>query len=457
MIDTTFAPAVFKKNQEAILADWFTFLKLPTVGTDPKRLADCARAAAWLKKYLKPLGFTVELITPETGLPVPIVLAERLSTSATTVLFYGHYDVQPEDPIEAWQTPPFEPTLINGRVFARGAQDNKGQVFGFLQAVKALIEADVPLPNLRIVIEGQEESGSGGLTELAPSLRKRLHANVLMVSDTSCGPDKQPAIIAGLRGVQHFTLTVTGPSYDLHSGVHGGVAPNPAMGMARLLASLHTPDGAIAVNGFCDRVHPPTQEELDLARNAAQSAEAYTAEIGCPPVGGNQALDPVMRGSFEPTIEINGLHSGYGGPGSKTVIPSIAIAKLSMRLVPDQHPAEVFGAVCKHLQEHCPRGLTLKISEACHGAPGFRLPLNSPLFRLAADVLKRMDPRGALFRWEGASIPIVALLQHVSGAAPLLVGFGREEDKIHCPNESFGLDQFEHVMVWSSLMLSELA
>lgn len=457
MTDTAFATDCFGKNRQAILDDWFALLRLPTVGTDPKRLGDCARAAAWLKKFLRPLGFDVDILTPESGQPVPVLFAERAGTGASTVLFYGHYDVQPEDPLDGWLTPPFEPTLVNGRVYARGAQDNKGQVFGFLQGLKALIEAGAPLPTVKLVLEGQEESGSAALTALAPRLRQRLRADVLMVSDTSCGPAKQPAIIAGLRGVQHFTVTLKGPAYDLHSGVHGGVAPNPAQGLARLLASLHHADGSITVAGFRDRVRPPTAEELDLARQAAQSPESYEAEIGCPPAGGAQALDAVVRGSFEPTIEINGIHSGYGGPGSKTVIPCTALAKISMRLVPDQRPDETLAAVQKHLAEHCPRGMTVTVSEACPGAPGFRLPLHSPLFRLAADVLRQMDARGALYRWEGASIPIVALLQQVSGAAPLLVGFGREEDKIHCPNESFGLDQFVSVMTWSSLMLSSLA
>lgn len=458
MIDTAFAPTYFERHRDRLLDDWFALLRLPTVGADPKRLGDCARAAAWLKNYLRPLGFEVEILTPAAGLPVPVLVAERPSAdSGMTVLFYGHYDVQPEDPLEGWRTPPYEPTLLDGRVYARGAQDNKGQVMGFLAGVKALVEAGERLPTLKIVLEGQEENGSYALADLAPALQARLRADVLMVSDTSCGPDKQPSIVAGLRGVQHFTVALSGPAHDLHSGVHGGVAPNPAQGLARLIASLHRDDGAVAVEGFRDRVRPPSAEELAFARQAALTDEQYAAEVGCPPAGGERTLDAVARGSFEPTIEVNGLHSGYGGPGSKTVIPCGAFAKLSMRLVPDQRPADTLAAVQKHLTDRCPPGMALSFSEPCVGAPGFRLPLNSPVFRLAADVLKQMDPRGALFRWEGASIPIVAQLQHLSGAAPLLVGFGREEDKIHCPNESFGIDQFVAVMTWSTLMLKALA
>jgi len=458
MIDAAFASAYFAKNRQAVLDDWFAFLRFPTIGADTKRLGDCARATAWLKNFLKPLGFEVEILTPGSGIPVPVLTAERPGESeAMTVLFYGHYDVQPEDPLSGWQTPPFEPTLIGDRVYARGAQDNKGQVLGFLEGVKALVEAGERLPTIKLVIEGQEESGSFAINDLAAILRPRLQAHVMMVSDTSCGPENRPSIVAGLRGVQHFTATLSGPAYDLHSGVHGGVAPNPAQGLARLLATLHNEDGSIAVAGFCDRVRAPSAEELAIARQGAVSDARYAQEIGCPPAGGNRALDAITRGSFEPTIEINGIHSGYGGPGSKTVIPCSAFAKISMRLVPDQHPEETFAAVQKHLAERCPPGMKLTFSENCPGAPGFRLPLNSPIFRLAADVLHEMDTRGALFRWEGASIPVVTLLQHLSGAAPLLVGFGREEDKIHCPNESFGLDQFTRVMTWSTLMLKALA
>ena len=459
MIDTVFAQTYFDAHRAAVLDDWFALLRLPTVGADPKRLGDCARAAAWLTGFLKPRGFDVEIFAPASaGTPVPVLYAERLAPGGgTSVLFYGHYDVQPEDPLGEWKTPPFEPTLADNRVYARGAQDNKGQVMGFLEGLKALIDSGARLPSVKIVLEGQEENGSYVLADLAPFLRQRLRADVLMVCDTSCGPDNQPSIVAGLRGVQHCTVTLSGPGHDLHSGVHGGVAPNPAQGLARLLASLHRDDGAIAVEGFCDRVHPPSEEERAHARQAALTDEQYEREVGCPPAGGAQALDAVARGSFEPTIEVNGVHGGYGGPGSKTVIPCSAFAKLSMRLVPNQRPEDTMAAVQKHLADRCPRGMRLAFTETCVGAPGFRLALNSPVFRLASHVLQQMDARGPLFRWEGASIPIVAQLQHLSGAAPLLVGFGREEDKIHCPNESFGIDQFVRVMTWSTLMLDALA
>ena len=459
MIDATFAPAYFEAHKQRILDDYFTLVGFPTVGANPRHLGDCSKAVAWLMQFLKPLGFRTEALTPKLndGLPVPLLFAERPGAAgAPTVLFYGHYDVQPEDPVDQWKTPPFTPTLIDGRVYARGAQDDKGQFFSFLSGMKALIEAGEELPTIKILLEGEEENGSYVIAKLLPELAPRIQAYILLVADTSAAPDDRPAIIAGMRGVQHFTVTLTGARQDLHSGVHGGLAPNPAQGMAHLLASLHRADGSIAVEHFRDGIIPPSEEELAFARESAESPEQYQRETGCPPEGGAEGVDMTMRNCFEPTIEINGVHSGYGGPGSKTVIAASAIAKISARLVPGQSPARVFEAMERHLKAHCPRGMKLTLSEVFEGLPGFRLPVRSPIFRLAADVLKEVDPRGAVFRWEGASIPVVSQLTQVTGAAPLLVGFGRESDMIHSPNESFGLDQFVRGMTWASLILPAL-
>jgi acetylornithine deacetylase/succinyl-diaminopimelate desuccinylase-like protein len=456
MTAATIARTYLTTHHERILKDWFGLLEIPSVGTDPLRAADCARGAAWLRRHLKRLGFDTEVMAP-AGAP-PIVLAERLGRpGAPEVLFYGHYDVQPEDPLTDWRTPPFTPTLVDGRVYARGAQDNKGQLFAFLQGVASLLDAGTPIPTLRIVLEGQEECGSIALTEQADAWRARLQGNVLMVCDTGVHPSGRPAIVAGLRGIQSLTLTLQGPSHDLHSGSHGGLAPNPAQGLATLLASLHDARGRIAVEGFADHLCPPSPDELARAEAEPFDAEAYRLETGVAPEGGEQGVSPDRRVSFEPTIEINGIHAGYGGAGTKTVIPSTAMAKLSMRLCPDQSPRHALRALQTHLEAHCPRGLTLALSEVHVGTGGFRLPLHSPIFRLATDVLTGLDARGPVFRWEGASIPVVATLRHVSGAAPLLVGFGREQDRIHCANESFGLDQFEQVMVYAAGMLAALA
>ena len=449
-----------EEQRETILKEYFELLRFPTIGAEPMRLKDCVDCAMWLKKWLVPQGFTVELMqAPKMLGTPPILLAERKGTEgAPTVLFYGHYDVQPPDPLEAWETPPFEPTLKdNQRVYCRGAQDDKGQFFSFLCGMRNfLARAPQAVPTIKIVLEGQEESGSTALAALAPTSKDRLRADVLLVCDTSAAADLRPAIVAGLRGVSHFTVRLEAANYDLHSGEHGGIAPNPAQGMAELVASLHNPDGSIAVRGFCDHVVPPTDEERAAAESAAVSPEEYEKTTGVAPVGGEAGLTLTERNSFRPTIEVNGIHTGYGGPGSKTVIPAGALAKLSMRLVPDQNPDDVMAAVSRHLRQHTPRGMKLFIEGLTGEAAGFRLPLASPVFRLAASVLEEIDPRGAVYQWDGASIPVVSTLKTCSGAAPLLVGFGQPEDRIHSPNESYGLNQFARAMAWAEKILAAL-
>ena len=471
--------STFDEQREAILKEYFELLRFPTVGAEPTRLKDCVDCAMWLKKWLAPQGFAVELMqAPKMLGTPPILFAERKGTEgAPTVLFYGHYDVQPPDPLDAWETPPFEPTLKdNQRVYCRGSQDDKGQFFAFLCGMRNYIRGRLEtrderregederhetrgaqVPTIKIVLEGQEESGSTALTALAPTIKDRLRADVLLVCDTGAAAELRPAIMAGLRGVSHFTVRLEAASYDLHSGEHGGIAPNPAQGMAELIASLHNPDGSIAVRGFCDHVVPPTDEERAAAESAAVSPEEYEKITGVPPVGGEQGLSLTERNSFRPTIEVNGIHTGYGGPGSKTVIPAGALAKISMRLVPDQNPDEVMAALERHLKQHTPRGMKLFIEDLTGGAAGFRLPLASPVFRLAASVLEELDPRGAVFQWDGASIPVVSTLKTCSGAAPLLVGFGQPEDHMHSPNESYGLNQFARAMAWAEKILVALA
>ena len=452
--------SAFDEQRETILKEYFELLRFPTIGADPMRLKDCVDCAMWLKKWLVPQGFAVELMqAPKMLGTPPILLAERKGTEgAPTILFYGHYDVQPPDPLDAWETPPFEPTLKdNQRVYCRGAQDDKGQFFSFLCGMRNfLARAPQAVPTIKIVLEGQEESGSTALAALAPTIKDRLRADVLLVCDTSAAAEMRPAIVAGLRGVSHFTVRLEAANYDLHSGEHGGIAPNPAQGMAELVASLHNPDGSIAVRGFCDNVVPPTEEERAAAESAAVSPEEYEKITGVAPVGGEAGLTLTERNSFRPTIEVNGIHSGYGGPGSKTVIPASALAKISMRLVPDQNPGEVMAVVERHLKQHTPRGMKLFIEDLTGEAAGFRLPLASPVFRLAASVLEEIDPRGAVYQWDGASIPVVSTLKTCSGAAPLLVGFGQPEDRIHSPNESYGLNQFARAMAWAEKILAAL-
>lgn len=447
--------------EDKVLSEYFELLRYESVGADPSHLRDCVSCASWLRKWLGALGFSAELVYPKQepggALPPPVVFAERKGgEAAATVLVYGHYDVQPADPVSEWDTPPFEPTLKDGRVYCRGANDDKGQTFALLCGMRDYLAAEGPKLNIKIVLDGQEESGSGALMALAPEMRRRLAADVLLVCDTSAAPSMRPAIVAGLRGVAHFTLRLTGPNRDLHSGEYGGIAPNPAQGMAELLTSLHHPDGSIAVAGFRDGIEPPTHEETSAAEAGTPSEEECAADIGCETAGGQMGKTIAQRVSFEPTIEVNGIHAGYGGPGAKTVIPCEAVAKISMRLVPGQSPRGAFAAVRTHLDDRCPKGMKVSFDDVNPGTPAFRLPLASPVFRLAAHVLSEMDERGALFQWDGASIPVLSVLREASGAAPLVVGWGQAQDRIHSPNESYSVEQFDRAREWGRRILEAL-
>ena len=447
--------------EDKVLSEYFELLRYESVGADPSHLRDCVSCASWLRKWLGALGFSAELVYPKQepggALPPPVVFAERKGgEAAATVLVYGHYDVQPADPVSEWDTPPFEPTMKDGRVYCRGANDDKGQTFALLCGMRDYLAAEGPKLNIKIVLDGQEESGSGALMALAPEMRRRLAADVLLVCDTSAAPSMRPAIVAGLRGVAHFTLRLTGPNRDLHSGEYGGIAPNPAQGMAELLASLHHPDGSIAVAGFRDGIEPPTHEETSAAEAGTPSEEECAADIGCETAGGQMGKTIAQRVSFEPTIEVNGIHAGYGGPGAKTVIPCEAVAKISMRLVPGQSPRGAFAAVRTHLDDRCPKGMKVSFEDVNPGTPAFRLPLASPVFRLASHVLSEMDGRGALFQWDGASIPVLSVLREASGAAPLVVGWGQAQDRIHSPNESYSVEQFDSAREWGRRILEAL-
>ena len=422
-----------------VLDSWFELLRIPSIGAEAAHLDDCKKCAEWLRSRLENDGFSAELVGD--GTHPPIVFAERPGDeSRPVVLVYGHYDVQPPDPLDAWTTPPFEPVLVDGRVRARGANDDKGQSFALLSGIESLIAEGKRLPPLKVIYEGQEENGSTALTRLAPKLGQRIAADVLCVCDTGESPDGRPAIVAGMRGMAHFTLRIRTGDHDLHSGLSGGWSPNAARMMCELLSSLYRADGSIAVEGFEDSVEPPDDATLKILAEC---------------VGGSEEdFKRAERVGFHPSIEVNGVHSGYGGPGSKTIIPCEAVAKVSMRLAPGQVPEECSRLVFEHLRARVPEGAELSIEEVNVGTPGFRLATESPVFALAQELLAKLDPRGPVFVWEGASIPVVSELARVSGAAPLLVGFGREGDRIHAPNETYGLDQFARARAWARLFFA---
>jgi acetylornithine deacetylase/succinyl-diaminopimelate desuccinylase-like protein len=443
---------MFERNLSAFIEDWFAFLRFPSVGTDPAHAADCRSCAEWLCCLISESGFNARVL--ETG-SIPAVYAERRGGSGRpTVLFYGHYDVQPVDPLPEWKSPPFEPELRGGRVYARGASDNKGQVMSALKAMEQLVRLDALDATVRILIEGEEESGSGGVARNLAAWSDLLRADVLMVCDTGMAPGGAPALTIGLRGLVHATVEIGGPSRDLHSGVHGGVAPNPAAGIARLVAGLHDDCGRIAVDGFCDGIEPPTQRERELAGLKTFDERAYRNDAGVPPVAGDLRFTPVERLAFQPSIDVNGLRSGYDGSGTKTIIPSRARAKLTCRLAAGQDPERCLALLKRHLESHAPPGLELRITESGVAGPGFRLDPDSATARKAMAVLDAISDKPAEMIWEGASIPIVSGLARISGAEPLLAGFASPVDSIHAPNESFSLEQFRMGFEYAARLLA---
>ena len=454
-MDKVFFEEIFKLNSARYFEEWKELLRFKSVSTDPSGNDECLKCAHYLEKQLGKLGFKAELIeTPGK----PLVFAERrAAANAQTVLFYGHYDVQPPDPLELWETPPFEPTLKDGRIYARGAEDNKGQLHYVLKALDALIEKQMLNCNVKVVLEGEEECGSGGLSAVLSKIAARLSADVLMVCDTGSPHPDYATITMGLRGIIHLEATLRGPNRDLHSGVHGGVVKNPAAQLARLVASLHDDAGKVAVSGFYDGVLEPASEDRKLANQMPFSAEAYAEAIGVAPSGGEAGFSVSERRGFRPTLEVNGIFGGYTGAGTKTIIPSHATVKLTARLVRGQDPEEVFKAISKHLREHAPKDLSLQINENSEGTSAFSLSSASEVIARARTALEGLCSAGTLLMWEGASIPIVPALAQAAKAEPLLVGFGLEEDRIHAPNESFSLEQYRHGFLYACRFLSSFS
>jgi acetylornithine deacetylase/succinyl-diaminopimelate desuccinylase-like protein len=445
----------FEQKRNTILKEWETLLQFASIGTDPEHKPDCEACATWLVEKLQKMGFATQLVSTSGN---PFIHATREGNpEKPAILIYGHYDVQPVDPLEDWESPPFEPTWRKDRLYARGAQDNKGQLFYTICAVESLIAANALDRTVIFIIDGEEEFGSGNLEKALDGMQHKLRAEALLVHDTGTVHSGAPTLIMGLRGILQFTFSLQGASHDLHSGLHGGAAPNAAQAAAAICASLHDKDGRVAVSGFYNGISPPTQRERELAENDEATPEEYQNQTGARPEGGIRALPIYERVGFLPTLEINGLHSGYAGPGNKTIIPAKAWVTLTARIVAGQNPHELTQSVKKHIEENTPPGIQLEMSQAEIGGVGLRFDLDSALLKPAQAALQTVVPdKTVRYRWEGASIPIVARLAEVSGATPLLTGFGHEDDRIHAPNESFSLNQFRNGFLYTCLFLSQL-
>jgi acetylornithine deacetylase/succinyl-diaminopimelate desuccinylase-like protein len=360
------------------------------------------------------------------------------------------------DPIELWTTPPFEPSLRDGRLYARGAQDNKGQVFYFFKALEALIQTGAPLPTIKVLLEGEEECGSVALRAGVHGWGEKLKADVMMVCDTGMVAPGVPTITMGLRGIADFELKVHGPRTDLHSGVFGGVVLNPIRALVQIIAALYNTDGSIAVPGFYDGVEAPEPEDRKLANSAPLDLGAISAALGVPFTGGEKLLPPLERRGFRPTLELNGIGGGYQGAGGKTVIPSVCMAKFSLRLVKGQDPLATLEKVTSYIRSIVPEGVRVEIPHQTVGGSALQLSTKSENVQRATRAIQNAFSREPVFLWEGASVPIIPELAAASGSDPILVGFGLEEDQIHAPNESFSIDQFQQGYRFVTSFLSQV-
>ena len=431
-----------EQHRDRFVDDLNACLRIPSISAKSEHRDDCRRCAEFLAGELRKLGMTRAESVRTPGHPV--VYAEWLGAPGKpTALLYGHYDVQPPEPLDLWRTPPFEPVVQDGKLFARGAVDDKGQVYMHLKAIEAHMKTSGALPiNLKIVLEGEEEVGSENLAAFLREQRSRLDADVIVVSDTAMlGPD-QPALTYGLRGMLYTQIEVTGPSHDLHSGHFGGAVQNPANALAAILAGLKDAEGRVTVPGFYDSVRPISESERAIMKALPFDERAYLAEAGAPAPFGEKGFSTYERMTSRPTLDVNGMWSGYTGEGSKTVLPSFAAAKVSMRLVPAQDPNTLFAAFEKHVRALAPPGVTLRVIDM-HSAPPWSCDPAGPMLLAARRALSRAWTKPAALIKEGGSIPVMATFAETHPGLPaVMIGFGLDDDNVHAPNEKFSLSSY---------------
>lgn len=418
-----------------------TFLRIPSVSAKSEHKPDIERAARWVADDLRAVGFKTVEIVP-TGLH-PLVYAESLEAPGKpTVLFYGHYDVQPAEPLELWTTPAFEPTVRNGNLFARGTADDKGQVHIHLKALGALHETTGKFPiNIKVLIEGEEEVGSVSLWDYVQKNKEKLKADALLVSDTSMLAKGVPSITYGLRGLNYYQLELIGPERDLHSGVYGGAVPNPLAILTELFAQLHDKSFHIAVPGFYGRVQKLSKPERKALGKLPWSKKAFEAAVGAPGYSGEKGFSTVERLWVRPTLELNGIWGGYMGEGAKTVIPSRAYAKFSTRLVPDQDPQKIAKMVEKHIRKLLPKTVVAKFTVLSMGKP-WVAPYHAPIFKKAQTALEKGFGKKAVFIREGGSIPFVTQMHDTFKVPCVLIGFGLPDENAHAPDEHIYLENY---------------
>lgn len=443
------------KNKKAFGDLWFEALRIPSVSAQPDHKPDMARMADWLIERLSAMGLKTRRIATKGN---PLVYAESPKIPGKpTVLIYGHYDVQPADPLDEWLSPPFEPTVRDGFVFARGADDDKGQSLSHLFGVESLIKTGGLPVQVKFIFEGEEEIGSGSLEKFLEEKKNRdlLAADTILVSDTDMAAPNTPAITYGLRGILGCEIQLTGPNRDLHSGLYGGSVMNPVIGLCRMLASLMDENGKVLIPGFYDDVAQISAAERQaFAERPFDEKDSY-ASIGLTEAFGEPEFTVLERRGARPTFDVNGITGGYQGKGGKTIIPSKASAKMTFRMVPNQDPAKILRSLRTYLKKQLPAGLVMKIFGEQKSA-GFLVSLESPYVAAAARGLKNVFGKKPLFIRDGGSIPVIAALSMRLGADVVLAGLGVEENGIHSPNERYALDAFYKGISASAAMISEM-
>ncbi|MBX7145468.1 MAG: M20/M25/M40 family metallo-hydrolase [Oligoflexia bacterium] len=444
----------YSREKERFIRELHDYVRLDSISTDPAYEINCRNCAEWLVRHLNSIGLHSELWETNSK---PVVSAHwKGQKGKPHVLIYGHYDVQPVVPLEEWKTKPFEPAIDSGRLYGRGSADNKGPTFSIVKAIETLIRAGELTCPLTLIVEGEEECGSEGLTEKLPVWQERLKADILLLADCSTYVEGVPGLTLGLRAVVGLEVRLGGIKNDLHSGMHGGVVKNPATELCRMVASLHDAQGRVLVPGFYDGVREITPDIRREANKVPCTEKQYEKMIGVPPLGGEAGFSMNERRGLRPCIDVNGIHSGYGGPGGKTIIPAHAIAKLTARLVPDQEPGKVLAGIEQYLRSKAPTGLNLEmIVPEASGKALCVSPTLAPIAKAAA-VIEECAGHRPVMAWEGGSIPVVSELVAVTGAVPVLLGLFMDQDNLHAPNESFLLEHFRQGYLFTARFLSTL-
>jgi acetylornithine deacetylase/succinyl-diaminopimelate desuccinylase-like protein len=429
-----------KENKQRFLDELFELIRIPSVSATPENKPDMLKMAGALKESLLEAGADAARIMETSGQPV--VFGSRIIDQALpTVLVYGHYDVQPAEPLDLWKSPPFEPEIRDGKIWARGADDDKGQLFMHIKAFEFMAKTRQLPCNIKFMIEGEEEVGSPSLKEFCRENKELLEADMILVSDTTMIASDIPSVTVGLRGLSYMEVEVTGPSRDLHSGLFGGAVVNPVNALCKMIASLTNAKNEVTIKGFYDDVLVLSQEERDEMAKEPFSLDAYKKEIDVKEVDGEKGYTTLERTGIRPSLDVNGIWGGYMEEGAKTILPSKAYAKISMRLVPHQDSAKINQLFEKHFMSIAPPGVRVKV-KSLHGGQGYVSPTDTVAYRAASKAIEKTFGKKPIPTRSGGSIPIISDFEEVLGIKSILLGFGLESDAIHSPNENYPLENF---------------